>query len=160
MNKLTTEQKGNVITVSRIFDAPRELVFDVHADCNHLVKWFGGDTWPLSKCEMDFREGGRWHYCFKMPEGNSCALAVFKKIKRPETIVYLEHFLDENGEINKEFPAGLLSYEFSETDGKTQIKSRWEYPSKEDMDMMLEMGAVDGLTEVWERLDKHLANIQ
>jgi uncharacterized protein YndB with AHSA1/START domain len=157
MNELTTKQKDNVITVQRTFDAPRELVFDVHTNCKHLEKWYGGEQWPLAKCDMDFRVGGTWNYCFSDPEGGlMCARAEYREIERPEKITYLEHFLDENGSINHEFPAGLITYNFIDRNGKTEIINRWEYPSKEETDMMLQMGAVEGLTEVWERLDTYL----
>ncbi len=161
MSKLTTEQKENVMTVTRIFDAPRVLVFDVHSDCTHLKNWYGGEQWPLAKCEMDFRVGGIWSYCFSDPEGGLiCAKAEYREIKRPEKITYLEHFLDENGDINHDFPAGIITYTFIDHNGKTEIVNRWEYPSKQEMDMMLDMGAVEGLTEIWERLEKYLANIK
>jgi len=161
MNKLTTEQKENVMIVSRTFDAPRELVFDVHSDCKHLMNWYGGEEWPLSKCEMEFREGGRWSYCFNIPEeGEHCGLAIYKEINRPEKIDYNDHFLDETGEISKELPSSIISLEFSEENGKTTIVNRWEYPTEKDLDLMLEMGAVEGLTEIWDRLEKHLAEIQ
>jgi len=161
MNKLTTELKENVMIVTRIFDAPRELVFEVHSSCKHLMKWYGGEKWPLVKCEMEFKIGGTWNYCFSNPDGGSmCATAKFREIVRPGKITYLEHFLDENGNINSDFPAGLITYDFSDKDGKTEIVNRWEYPTKKDLDLMLEMGAVEGLTEIWDRLEKHLADIQ
>ncbi len=161
MNKIKTKQTDNTFTVQRIFDAPRELVFEVHSDCKHLMEWYGGEQWPLISCNMDFRVGGIWSYCFSNPEGGSmCARAEFREIERPEKIIYLEHFLDENGNINHEFPAGLITFSFIDQDGKTEIINLWEYPSKKEMDMMLEMGAVEGLTEIWVRLENYLKKIQ
>ena len=160
MNKTKIEQTGNIMTVSRTFDAPRDLVFEVHSDCSHLRKWYGGDQWPLDKCEMDFREGGHWRYCFRMPEGPpSCGLAVYKEIKRPEKISYKDHFLDEEGKITEELPSSLITYEFTEDNGKTTIVNRWEYPTETDLNLMLEMGAVEGLTEIWDRLEKLLSKL-
>ncbi len=159
MNEIETRQNDNVLTARRTFDAPRKLVFDVHSSCNHLMKWYGGEQWPLVKCEMDFRVGGVWSYCFSDSEGGlMCANAEYLEIERPKKITYLEHFLDENGNINNEFPAGRISYEFIEKEGKTEIVNRWEYPTKKDMDMMVEMGAIEGLTEIWDRLEEFLKN--
>lgn len=149
-----------MIVVTRTFNAPRELVFEVHSDCKHLMNWYGGEEWPLSKCEMDFREGGRWNYCFKMPDEEACGLAVYKEISRPEKIVYKEHFLDEQGEISKELPSGLISLEFTEENGKATLVSRWEYPTDSDLDLMLEMGAIEGQTEVLDRLEEYLKQLQ
>lgn len=156
-NKQTTEKKGNVMIITRTFDAPRDLVFEVHTDCKHLVNWYGGREWPLVKCEMDFREGGRWSYCFEMPGGDpNCGLVIYREINRPEKIVYKDHFLDEEGTISEELPASLITLEFIEEDGKTTIAQRWEYPTESDLDFMLEMGAMDGLSEVWGRLEEYL----
>lgn len=156
MSKLSSEQKGNVMIVKRTFDAPRDLVFEVYTDCKHLMNWYGGDEWPLSKCEMDFREGGRWSYCFKMPDEEPCGLAIYKEISKPDKIVYKDHFLDEQGNISKELPSSLITVEFNEVNEKTTVVNRWEYPTEEDLDLMLEMGAIEGLTEIWDRLHKYL----
>lgn len=160
-NKLTTERTENIMIVRRTFDAPRELVFDVHTDCNHLKKWYGGEQWPLVKCEMNFMIGGIWKYCFSDPDGGEmCAKAEYRVIKRPEKITYFEHFLDDNGDMNSNFPAGLITYDFIDKNGNTEIINRWEYPSEKDMDWMVENGAVEGLTEIWHRLEKYLSIVQ
>jgi len=160
MNNQAQDRKGNVMTVSRTFDAPRELVFEVHSDCKHLMKWYGGEEWPLSKCEMDFREDGRWNYCFQMPDGQACGLAVYKEIRRPEKIAYKDHFLDEEGKISRELPSSLITFEFQEAAGKTTVINRWEYSTESELDLMLEMGAMEGLTEIWGRLSEYLKQIQ
>ncbi len=57
-------------------------------------------------------------------------------------------------------PPGLMTLEFSEENGKTTIVNRWEYPTESDLDLMLEMGAIDGLTEVWDRLQSYLTQLK
>ena len=156
MNKISTEQKVNVMIVKRTFDAPRDLTFEVHSECKHLTNWYGGKDWPLSKCEMDFRVGGRWSYCFKIPDEDACGLAIYKEISKPEKIVYKDHFLDEQGNISSELPSSLITLEFTEENGKTTIVNRWEYPTEKDLNKMLEMGAIEGLTEIWDRLHAYL----
>ncbi len=157
MSKQKTEQHKNKMWVSRTFNAPIELVFEVHSDCNHLMNWYGGEDWPLTSCEIDFQVEGRWSYCFKNPEGPpNCSLAIFKEINKPEKIVYMEHFLDEDGKISKDLPPVLISLEFTGESGKTTIVSSWEYPSESDLNLMLEMGALEGLTAVWDRLESYL----
>jgi len=156
MSELSSEQKANVMIVKRTFDAPRDLVFEVYSSCEHLMNWYGGDEWPLSKCEMDFRVGGRWIHCFKMADEEPCGLAIYKVISRPEKIVYKDHFLDEQGNISKELPSSLISFEFAEENGKTTIVNRWEYPTEKDLNLMLEMGAIEGLAEIWDRLYQYL----
>lgn len=157
MSKQTIDKQGNKMVISRTFDAPANLVFEVHSSCKHLLNWYGGSEWPLVKCNMDFRVGGKWSYCFEIAgEGQTCGLAVYKEIRKPEIIVYKDHFLDENGNISQELPPSIITYEFSEVNGKTTIINTWEYPTDSDLDNMIEMGAIEGLTDIWNSLESYL----
>lgn len=161
MSKLTTEKKGNVMVISRTFDAPRNLVFEVHSSCKHLMHWYGGEEWPLAKCEMDFKKGGKWKYCFDIAgEGLTCGLGIYKEIKKPHKIVYKDHFLDGDGMVSKDLPSSLITFEFTESAGKTTITNTWEYPTNADLDQMIEMGAVEGITDIWKSLENYLEKIQ
>jgi uncharacterized protein YndB with AHSA1/START domain len=55
-------ETARAITITRLIDAPAHLVFAAHADPVHVKRWFGPVGWPLSKCEMDFRVGGRFRF--------------------------------------------------------------------------------------------------
>src|SRR5699024_1267816 len=103
MNVVTKERE---LTVSRVFSAPRELVFEVFSSCEHLKHWWGTSEWPITECKMDFREGGSWHYCLRGPnEGDeSWGKSFYQEIKEPEKIIYKDHFSDKDGNINEEIP--------------------------------------------------------
>lgn len=160
MSEITTEKKGNKMVISRLFDAPRELVFEVYSNCNHLMKWYGGEGWPLAKCELDFKVGGKWTYCFDIAgEGLTCGMAIYKEIEKPYKIAYKDHFLDEDGSVSKELPSSLITFEFTESEGKTLVTNTWEYPSDADLDQMIEMGAVEGITDIWMSLENYLLTI-
>jgi uncharacterized protein YndB with AHSA1/START domain len=61
------------IVVSRTFNAPRELVWQMWTMSEHLVHWWGPTNWTLPVSEMDFRVGGTWFYCMQGPDGmKSC----------------------------------------------------------------------------------------
>ena len=84
--------------VERVFDAPRELVWQAWTEPEHLAHWWGPQGWTLPVCTVDFRPGGIWHYCMRGPEGEeSWGKATYREIVEPERIVYLDAFADEAG---------------------------------------------------------------
>ena len=161
MSKLITEKKGNKMVISRTFDAPRDLVFEVHSDCNHLMNWYGGEEWPLNYCKMDFRPGGKWHFCMKGPnEGDeSWGLALYKEIIEPEKIVYNDYFSDKEGNINENMPAFDVVLTFENLGEQTKVTMHSEVGSKEEVDKLVEMGMIEGFTQTWDRLDELLEKL-
>lgn len=147
------------LVFTRTFDAPRELVFAAYSSCEHLRNWWGPRTWPMEECTMEFRVGGVWHYCLRGPnEGDeSWGRAVFDEIVEPERIVYTDAFSDADGNVNEEMPQTQSIVELTDADGKTQLTLRATYPSPADLEQVLDMGVVDGMTETLDRLDEHLA---
>lgn len=159
--KMNVETSANKLVLTRVFDAPREKVFEAFSDCVHLNEWWGPRTWPLSYCKMDFREGGSWHYCMKgpNPEDMSWGKAVYQEIRKPEFLSYEDHFSDQEGKVNKAMPSSLSSNSFTENDGKTTLTCSVTYASEEDLEKVLELGMVDGISETFDRLDEHLDRI-
>lgn len=159
-NKMNVETKERELIMTRMFDAPRELVFETYSDCKHLMQWWGPREWPLSVCNMDFREGGIWFYCMKGPKGElACGKAVYQEIQKPEKIIYKDYFADENGNVNEDLSSGLMTIEFAEYDGKTKLTGRAEYPKPSDLEKVLEMGMIEGMTETLDRLEEHLEKV-
>ncbi|MFW5941962.1 MAG: SRPBCC domain-containing protein [Chloroflexota bacterium] len=158
-NKLTVERDDRVLILTRIFEAPRELVFTTFSDCEHLKHWWGPEGWTLPVCEMDFRPGGKWHYCMRGPDGEeSWGLTVYREIVAPERLVYTDSFSDEEGNTVDSMPSMLITVEFAEHDGnRTKITSRTEFASVEELESVVEMGAVEGMNQTWDRLDDYLA---
>lgn len=162
MNNQTVETKGRQIKFTRIFDAPRELVFETHTTCEHLMNWWGPREWPLSYCKIDFRPGGKWHFCMKGPnEGDeSWGIVFYKEIKQPEKIIYTDSFSDKDGNVNKEMPSFDTVITFEEMDGQTKVIVNSTVGSKEEVDKLVEMGMIEGFTETWDRLEEHLDSIK
>lgn len=157
--KVVTSEQELVLT--RTFDAPRELVFAAYSSCEHLSNWWGPRAWPMVECTMDFHVGGVWHYCLRGPnEGDeSWGRAVFNEIVEPKRIAYVDAFSDPEGNVKEGMPQTQSSVELADVDGRTRLTLRAEYPSSADLEKVLEMGMVDGLTETLDRLDEHLADI-
>lgn len=160
-NKTNVETKERALIMTRTFDAPRELVFETYTSCDHLNEWWGPREWPLSYCDMDFREGGVWHYCMQGPNGDeSWGRVVYREIVEPERIVYVDNFSDEDGNINEEMPGTLVTVEFADLEGKTEVTCSSQYTSPEELEKVLDMGVVEGFTETWDRLEEHLATVR
>src|SRR3954466_10279724 len=83
---------------SRVFNAPRELVFKVNTDPQHLMKWFGPAGATVIKAQMDLRPGGIYHYGLRMPDGSEMwGKQTFREVKAPEKLVLIQSFSDANG---------------------------------------------------------------
>jgi uncharacterized protein YndB with AHSA1/START domain len=85
-----------VVIVTRMFDAPRSLVWDVITDPKHVVHWYGGPGFTNPVCEMDLRPGGTWRHVMQAPNGMRFTInSVFLEVVRPERLVW-KTIKDEN----------------------------------------------------------------
>lgn len=167
MNQLKSRVDGDkVLVLERIFNAPQELVFQMFKEPEHLKHWWGPTGWELPVCNIDFRPGGTWHYCMKcMEQGEyygmeSWGKAIYKDIVEPEMIHYTDYFSDAVGNIDESLPASNNTVEFIDLDGTTKLVNRSEYVSAEELQKVLDMGMLHGITETWDRLEKHLQELK
>lgn len=160
-SKTNVETNGRELIMTRIFDAPHELVFEAYSSCEHLKNWWGPKEWPMDECTMDFKEGGTWHYCLRGPnEGDeSWGKAIYEEIDKPDKIVYQDFFSDAEGNINKEMPGMLITVEFIEHEGKTKFFSTTLFDSPETLQKSMEMGVVEGMNSSLDRLEEHLERV-
>jgi uncharacterized protein YndB with AHSA1/START domain len=158
---MKVESKGNELIITRIFNAPPALMFEMWSHCKHLKHWWGPKEWPMDECSLDFHVGGEWRYCLRGPnEGDeSWGIAVYKEIEKPEKIVYQDNFSDKFGNINKQMPTMVVTNKFIENNGKTTQVSNIIYESPEEFKKVLDMGMIKGMTSSMERLDEYLATI-
>jgi uncharacterized protein YndB with AHSA1/START domain len=90
----------NELVITRIFDAPRELVWKAWTDPEHVKRWWGPKDFTAPVCKIDLREGGKYLYCMRSPEGqNYWSTGVYREIVAPERIVYAHSFADEKGNV-------------------------------------------------------------
>ncbi|MCG2615942.1 SRPBCC domain-containing protein [Terrimonas sp. NA20] len=157
-HQLKVETQGTDLILTREFDAPKEKVFEAYTDCKHLRNWWGPREWPVSDCTIDFRAGGRWHYCMKGPDGTEAwGLATFSEIKESDLIVYQDHFSDKEGNISSSMPSAHIRNEFTEEDGLTTVRSTARYASEDDLNKVKEMGMIAGIEETLDRLEEYLS---
>jgi len=160
-NELQVRTEAKSLFLERNFEAPRQLVFDAYTNCEHLKHWWGPEGWPLTFCEMDFRPGGKWRFCMSEEdgEGESWGVATYEEIVAPERIVYRDQFTDKDGTPNEEMPTQHVTVSLTETEGGTKLHVRTDYASEEDLQQILEMGVVEGVTSTWNQLAELLAKL-
>ncbi|BAH44295.1 conserved hypothetical protein [Brevibacillus brevis NBRC 100599] len=161
-------ENERVLVLERVFDAPRDLVFKMFKESEHLKRWWGPKGWELPVCHVDFRPGGVWHYCMKCVDKNqgdfygmeSWGKGVYKEIVEPEKIIYTDYFSDAEGNTNDAMPSTEVMMEFIDLGGKTKLVSRSEYVSAEALKTVMDMGMLEGITQTWDRLEESLNEIK
>lgn len=122
------------VLITRIFDAPLELVFSAWTDPKRLLKWHAPHGCSIQYRSIDVREGGAFHSCIKIPSGEECwCRGVYLEVKRPERIVYTIALADENGKLKQpdavgkdpDWPAETtVTVTFDDIGGKTRLTLR------------------------------------
>jgi uncharacterized protein YndB with AHSA1/START domain len=154
-NKLEVTTQGDTgIRMTRLFDAPRELVFEAHTSAEHMSKWWGPRKYEVISADYDFRPGGKWRIVHRGPDGEEYGFrGEFREIVPPERIAWTFEFEGAPGQIAVE------TLTFTEEGGKTRITAISDSGSKEARDAMLESGMEAGAAETYERLDEYLETL-
>jgi len=130
----TAAAPSRAITITRVFDAPLELVWKVWTEPEHIMKWWGpkGYTAPFST--IDLRVGGTYLSCMRSAEGRDIwSTGVFREIVPMKRIVVTDSFADAEGNVvpathygfGADFPLELLvTVTFEEVEGKTKLTLR------------------------------------
>jgi uncharacterized protein YndB with AHSA1/START domain len=147
-----TTPTDNEIVLTRVFDAPRHLVWDAFTQPELLKKWFGPRGWSLSVCEVDLRVGGGFRFVLRGPDGNEMGMrGVYRELSRPGRSVHVETFDDYPGE-------SIVTAVFTEQNGKTTLTATVEYPSREIRDIVISTGMEHGAAESYDKLAELLAS--
>lgn len=140
------------ILITRKFDAPAELVFDVWTTPEHVRNWWGWETDPLTVCDIDLRVGGKWRYVSVNEEhGEIDFYGEYREIDRPHRLVSTEVFAPypDSPSLN------ILTLE--EDDGVTTMTILSQYETQETRDAVIASGMEGGLQHGLDRIDKILA---
>jgi uncharacterized protein YndB with AHSA1/START domain len=120
-------------SISRVLDAPRPIVWQVHTDPVHIQRWMGPAGMKVIKSDLDLRVGGRYHYGLEGPDGSRMwGRQIFREITPVERLVYIQSFSDEQGGITRHpmadtWPLEMLSTVTFEAldDGRTKVTVSW-----------------------------------
>jgi uncharacterized protein YndB with AHSA1/START domain len=158
VNSLDLDQDPRSIIGTRIFDAPRELVFSAFTDPKHLSQWWGPNGFSTTTSAFDFRPGGVWRFVMHGPDGRDYQNRVtFDEIVRPERIVY-HHGGDNGGGEAVEPVQFRTAITFEDLGGKTRLIWRGDFPSAAERDRLIrEYGADKGLVQTMARLAEFVA---
>jgi uncharacterized protein YndB with AHSA1/START domain len=149
--KVTTPTEREVV-MTRVFDAPRRLVFDALTKPELFKRWFGPRGWSLTVCEIDLKVGGAWRSVLRGPGGEEMGMrGVYREIVPPERLVSTESFDDYPGE-------SLNTLVLFEKDGKTTFTITVRYQSQEIRDAVIKSGMEHGAAECYDQLAELLAS--
>ncbi|MDX6534717.1 MAG: hypothetical protein QOJ13_1569 [Gaiellales bacterium] len=142
------------IVMSRVFDAPRSLVFEAHTNPEHLPHWMTGpEGWSMPVCEIDLRPGGSWRFVWRQSDGSEMEMqGAYREVDPPERLISTESW-------GGDWPETLNTLVLTEEDGKTRITQTILYPSKEARDAALGTGMKDGVSMSFDRLADYLRSL-
>ena len=161
MNQSDTQQAQELV-FERVLDAPRERVWQAWTDPEHIKQWWGPKDFTAPSIESDFREGGKYLWAMKSPEGQEYwSTGTFHEIVPMERLVVTDSFADEKGNVvppshygmEGDHPMeGRVTVTFEELDGKTKLTVRYAGMAPSETRDMAEQG--------WnETLDKLAASL-
>lgn len=140
-------ERGFVVT--RIFNAPRDLVFDAWTKPEHLSQWWGPQGFTTSIQEFDLKPGGTWQFIMHGPNGVDYPnKIIFVEIDKPERIV-LQHAV---------FPHFQATATFEDLDGKTKLTYSTIFETVGDFNQVKSFAA-PGAEQTMDRLGEHLTRI-
>lgn len=144
-----TRNAANELVFTRIYDAPRALVFDAWTDPRHIGKWWGPSGFTTTTNAMAVEVGGVWDYVMHGPDGTDYpGRSVYTEVVRPERLV----FSNIGGRADEPHLTCEMTVTFEETGGKTTLTLRMVFPSADAAGRARELGAEEGGHESFERL--------
>ena len=146
-----TMPTDNEIVLTRVFDAPRHMVYDAFSKPELLKRWFGPRGWSLAVCEVDHRVGGGFRFVLEGPNGQRMGMrGVYREIAPPNRSVHVESYDDYPGE-------SIVTSVLTEEMGRTTLTATITYPSREIRDMVAKSGMEHGAAESYDKLADMLA---
>jgi uncharacterized protein YndB with AHSA1/START domain len=153
---VVTTPSEEEIRMTRLFNAPRHLVFEAMTRPEHVAQWWGclGEGYSVPVCEIDLRVGGKWRFVNRHPQGEAAFHGEYREIAPPSRLVFTEIFED--------FPdtVSVVSTDFTDEDGKTRMTATVRYPSRDVRDMVLATGMSKGAAISYDRLEELVVALQ
>jgi uncharacterized protein YndB with AHSA1/START domain len=149
-----TTPSDREVAMSRVFDAPRSLVWEAWTSPEHMPHWLlGPEGWTMPVCEIDLRPGGEFRFGWRKGDGEEMEIrGAYQEVAPLERLVSTESW-------GGDWPETINTLTLSEKGGKTTMTQTVLYPSKEARDAALETGMKDGASVSFERLAEYLRTI-
>jgi uncharacterized protein YndB with AHSA1/START domain len=142
------------LVMTRVFLAPRILVFDAMTKPELITRWYGPRGWTMLVCEVDLKVGGAFHFVSRREGGKEIGQrGVYLEVVTPARFVYTEEWEDWNpGET-------VVTCVLTENGGRTTFTSTMLFPSQEVRDMLIKSGMTNGADEAYDKLAELLSSI-
>src|SRR5437899_7586486 len=128
-----------VIVLTRLYDAPRELVWKAITDPRHVAQWYGGEGFSSPVCEMDVRPGGQWRHVMRAPNGMEFPVnSVFIEVVPPERLVWTSGDPEAAAAAGK--PLNVTTVTLEARGSQTHWVMEARFGSLADRDMAVRMG--------------------
>jgi uncharacterized protein YndB with AHSA1/START domain len=150
------------IVITRVFDAPRELVFKAWTEPNHVEQWWGPKGFTTRVTKLDLRPGGQSRYVMIGPDGTEYpSEGVFQEIVPPKRIVTTDDFGEGIEQVlDADLPQGMIvTVLFEDLVGKTRLTIQIMHESADDRRKHEEMGVVAGWNSSLDCLEEYLAKL-
>jgi len=151
-----TTPSDEEIRLTRLFDAPRHLVFEAMTRPEHVKRWWGqlGEGYSVPVCEIDLRVGGAWRFVNRHPNGEAVFYGEYREIAPPSRLVFTEIF--------ESFPdaVSVVTAEFTDEGGKTRFTATVRYPSLDLRNTVLASGMATGAGISYDRLEDLVGELQ
>jgi uncharacterized protein YndB with AHSA1/START domain len=150
-----TTPSEHEIRFTRLFDAPRHLVFEAMTKPEHVKRWWGclGEGYSVPVCEIDLRPGGKWRFVNRHPKGEAVFYGEYREIAPPGRLVFTE--------IYEPYPdtVSVVTAVLTDEGKKTRFSATARYPSLEVRDMVLATGMATGAGISYDRLEDLVADL-
>ena len=154
----TLDPEALTFTIVAELGAPPARVWQVWADPRQLERWWGPPTWPATFVEHDLTVGGRSHYFMTGPDGEQAhGWWQMLTVDEPTALEFEDGFADESGRPNPDLPVTRGRVELTETPGGTRMTVTSHFASTEQMQQLVAMGMVEGITGALNQIDDLLA---
>ncbi len=154
-NNPSAEPTARTLVLTRVFDAPRDLVFRMWTDPTHLARWWGPKGFTNPVCKADARPGGALRIVMRGPDGNEYPMiGVFREVAPPERLVFTNVAVDGEG---NPILDGLTTVTFAEEGGKTKLTLETRGAALVPYAAAYLNGMEAGWTQSLERLAEYLA---
>jgi uncharacterized protein YndB with AHSA1/START domain len=156
MSNTNVSTAGREIIISRLLNAPPELVFETWTDPKHLIHWYGPNGFTLTSKEMEVKKGGSWKFTMHGPDGRDYPnRVIFIDVVKPEKLVY-RHSGDDDTE-DVDFHTTVT---FEKQGNQTKLTMHSVFSSAEELERVnREYGAIEGGKQTVNRLAEYLLSI-
>lgn len=148
---MASTMQTNVLTLTRLYDAPLSAVWNAWADLEQKAQWWGPRGFTLTTHSHDLRTGGHWHYTMHGPDGTD-----YENTTQYLEVLPLQRMVYDHGGHQDRPPLFRVHALFTERDGRTQLDLSMTFPSAEVAETMRGFIKKAGGDATWDRLAEHL----